>query len=69
MSMAGFVCNEYGDGKAVADEKTRERIVATGIRRTAWATTIDTKTIMRITRGEPVKPVTLARVIKFVDKK
>jgi hypothetical protein len=61
-----FVCTEYGDGKAVADQQLRKRIVEIGIRTTARATKTDSKTIMLISRGGRVKPSTLAKVSKFL---
>jgi len=66
MSLVDFHCAEYSDGKTVADQELRKRIVEIGIRKTARATQIDSKTIMLISRGERVKPTTLARVIEFV---
>jgi hypothetical protein len=67
MSMVDFRCAEYRDGKAVADEETRKRVARIGIRKTARETNIDSKTIMRISRGEPVKPITLTKVVGFVN--
>ena len=66
MSLVDFHCAEYSDGKTVADQELRKRIVEIGIRRTARATRIDSKTIMLISRGERVKPSTLATVAEFV---
>jgi hypothetical protein len=68
MSMVGFTCKEYSHGRAIADENTIRRIIELGIRTTAWATKVDAKTIMKITRCEPVKPGTLAKVISFIGK-
>ena len=68
MSLVDFQCAEYSDGKTVADQELRERIVEMGIRKTARATKTDSKTIMLISRGERVKPSTLAKVSEFVGK-
>jgi hypothetical protein len=65
-SMVDFRCKEYTDGKLVADEETRKRIVEIGIRKTARETNIDSKTIMTIVRQEAVKASTLAKVLRFV---
>jgi hypothetical protein len=63
MSMVDFVCKEYSDGKVVADEETRKKIVQLGLKRVARDTGIDRNTVRLITRGEPVKRTTLAQVI------
>lgn len=68
LSMADFHCAEYSDGKTVADPDIRERIIEIGIRKTALATRTDSKTVMLISKGERVKPNTLAKVIGFVGK-
>ena len=47
-----FQCAEYSDGKTVADEELRRRIVEFGIRKTGRATNTDSKTIMLIAKGE-----------------
>jgi hypothetical protein len=67
-SMVDFRCTEYSHGKAVADEKTRKRIVEIGIRRTARETNVDSKTVMLVSRGEQVRPGTLAKIVEFVRK-
>jgi len=64
--MVDFVCSEYTDGKLVADKRTIESIIETGIRKTARATNLDTKTIMTIVRQGAVRTNTLAKVLKFV---
>ena len=63
-----FQCAEYSDGKTVADQELRQKIAEIGIRKTARSTNIDSKTVMLISRGERVKPNTLAKVIEFVGK-
>jgi hypothetical protein len=67
--MVDFVCAEYGDGKAVADQQLRKRIIEIGIRKTASATQTDSKTIMLISRGGRVKPSTMAKVRKFLSER
>jgi hypothetical protein len=67
-SMADFQCTEYSDGKTIADQELRKRIVEIGIRKTARSTNIDSKTIMLISRGEQVRARTLAKVVEFVRK-
>jgi hypothetical protein len=64
-----FHCTEYSDGKTVADEELRKRILEFGIRKTARATRTDSKTIMLIAKGERVKPSTLAKVREFFSKR
>jgi hypothetical protein len=68
-SMVDFKCAEYSDGKTVADQELRKRILETGIRKAARATKTDSKTIMLISRGERVKPSTLAKVREFFNKR
>jgi hypothetical protein len=65
LSMVDFRCAEY-DGMTVADGETREQIIRIGIRKTARATKIDSKTVMLIVQGKPVKPNTLLKVVRFV---
>ena len=67
-SMVDFRCAEYSDGKMVADKQTRERIAQTGIRQTARTTQVDSKTIMAIVAGEPVKRITLAKLVRFMNE-
>jgi hypothetical protein len=67
-SFIDFQCAEYSDGKAVADQEDREKVLKMGIRKTARETGIDTKTIMLICNGERVKASTLAKLIDFVHR-
>jgi hypothetical protein len=67
--MVDFKCAEYSDGKTVADQELRKRILETGIRKAARATKTDSKTIMLISRGERVKPSTLEKVREFFNKR
>lgn len=60
-SMADFQCTEYSDGKTVADQELRKRILEFGVRKTARATKTDSKTVMLISRGERVKPKTTCK--------
>ncbi len=66
-SMADFRCAEYSDGKLIANVQTRERIADIGIRKTARTTQVDSKTIMAIVRGDPVKRITLGKVVRFIN--
>jgi hypothetical protein len=66
LSLVDFQCAEYSDGKTVADQELRNRILEIGIRETARATQTDSKTIMLISRGGRVKPSTLAKVAAIV---
>jgi hypothetical protein len=68
MSMVDFRCAEYNDGKVVADHETRKRIVEIGIRQVARGTGIVRNTVRLVTRGEPVKPITLAKLIGFIQQ-
>jgi hypothetical protein len=68
-SLVDFQCVEYSDGKTIADEELRKRIVDFGIRKTGRATNTDTKTIMLIAKGERVKPSTPAKVREFFSKR
>ena len=54
------------EGKVIADQALIQRILDTGIRKTARATGVDSKTVILITRREPVKPNTLAQVAQFM---
>jgi hypothetical protein len=64
-----FHCAEYSDGKTIAEQELRERILEFGVRKTARATKADSKNVMLICRGERVKPRTLAKVRDFFSKR
>jgi hypothetical protein len=66
MSMVDFRCREYGVGKVVANKETRDLIVKMGIRKMVRLTGIHSDTITLIVHGKPVKPRTLANVVKFL---
>ena len=68
ISLVDFRCVEYSDGKAVADVELQERIKRIGIRRVARNTGIHTDTVMLITRGQGVKPSTLAKLVRLLDR-
>jgi hypothetical protein len=68
-SLVDFHCTEYSDGKTVADEELRKRILEFGIRKAARATNTDSKTIMLSAKSERVKPSTLAKVREFFGKR
>ena len=68
-SLVDFQCAEYSDGKTVADEELRKRILEFGIRKTARATKTDSKTVMLIAKDERVKRNTLAKVREFFAKR
>ena len=63
LSMVDFRCAEYSDGKVVADRAIRQQIIQIGIRKVARESGIDRKRVALIAHGEPVKPVTLQKVI------
>jgi hypothetical protein len=67
-SMVDFRCREYSDGKMVADNETRRRIIEIGIRKIARETGIDKETVLFISQGKPVKAITLAKVIRFISE-
>ena len=66
-SIVDFRCAEYSDGKLIANVQIRERIAEIGIRKTARMTQVDSKTITAIVRGEPVKRITFAKVVRFIN--
>lgn len=68
ISMVDFRCAEYSDGKMVADEETIRRLLEIGIRETARETGIHTDTVTLISRREAVKPITLAKVVGFIEQ-
>ena len=63
-SLVDFRCAEYAAGMVIASNQIIERILEMGIRKATRAAGIDGKTVMLITRREPVKPSTLAKVIE-----
>src|SRR5580704_2252363 len=67
-SMVDFRCAEYGDGKMVADEQTRERIKQIGVRKVARETKINRETVTLIAKGSSVKANTLRKVVGFFSK-
>ena len=67
MSMVDFRCKEYTDGKVVADQELRRRILEIGIRKLARASEVNRETVALIAKGDPVKPSTLAKVVQFID--
>ncbi len=69
ISMTDFRCSEYSEGKMVADEETRRRLVEIGIRKTARETGIHSDTVTLIARREPVKPITLAKIVSFIAQR
>jgi len=62
-----FRCPEYAAGMVIASDEIRARIVEIGIRKVARAAGVDSKTVMLIIRGVPVKRSTLAPVLQFVN--
>ena len=52
ISMVDFRCAEYRQGKVIADEELIRQILKFGIRRTARAASVDSKTVMLITHHE-----------------
>lgn len=68
LTMVDFVCAEYSEGQAVANNELRKRIARYGLKRIARETGIDRNTLRLIARGKPVKPKTLAQVVGFVEK-
>jgi hypothetical protein len=68
ISIVDFRCTEYKDGKAVASEELRKRIAEIGIRKTARETGVHTDTLMLITKGSPVRPSTLQRLVRSLPE-
>jgi hypothetical protein len=66
-STVDFRCREYSDGKVIADEAIRERIVEIGIREMVRLTGIHSDTITLFANGKRVKPKTLAKVVGFLQ--
>jgi hypothetical protein len=68
-SMVDFRCAEYAEGKVIASETMRKRIVKIGIREVARMTGLDRETVALIAKGEPVKAVTFRRLINVIEGK
>ena len=66
MSLVDFRCSEYSGGKVVADKETRNRIAEIGIRKVARETGIHSDTVTLVARGNPVRPKTFLKLIKFI---
>jgi len=66
ISMVDFRCAEYSEGKVVANEGTRRRILEIGIRKTAREMGIHSDIVTLIAKGEPVKPA-LSKIIRFIQ--
>ncbi len=67
MSMVDFRCAEYRDGKTVASDAIRKRIVEIGIRKVARESGVNRETVALIAKGKAVKSTTLHRVIKSTE--
>lgn len=63
MSLVDFRCAEYSDGKMVADQDTRTRIIKIGIREVARQSGLDRETVAFVARGNPIKAITLYKLI------
>jgi hypothetical protein len=67
MSLVDFKCMEYHNGKVIANKETQERIAKFGVRKIERETDVHHDTIILIAKGEAVKPITLSKIIKFMD--
>ncbi len=63
LSMVDFRCVEYARGKMSASDEIRKRMIEIGIREVARRSGVNRETVALITRGQPVKAVTLRRVV------
>ena len=68
MDLVDFRCMEYRNGKVIANKETQERIANFGVRKIERETDIHHDTIILITKGGAVKPITLSKIIKFLDE-
>jgi hypothetical protein len=68
MSLVDFKCMEYRNGKVIANKETQERIAKFGVRKIERETGVHHDTIILISKGEAVKPITLSKIIKFMDE-
>jgi len=68
MSLVDFKCMEYHNGKVIANKETQERIAKFGVRKIERETDVHHDTIILIAKGEAVKPITLSKIIKFMDE-
>jgi len=68
MSLVDFRCMEYSDGKVIANQETIERVKKFGLRKIERGTGIHRETIILISKGGAVKPITLSKIIKFLDE-
>jgi hypothetical protein len=68
MSLVDFRCMEYRNGKVIANKEIIEQIVKFGIRKVERGTGIHRETIILITKGKAVKPITLSKIIKFLEE-
>ena len=59
---------EYSDGKVVADEETRKRIIEIGIRRVARVSGVNRETVALVAGRQPVKASTFAKVINSLKQ-
>jgi hypothetical protein len=67
ISIVDFRCKEYSDGKMIADAETRKRIMNIGIRELERQTGIHHDTIILVSKGKAVKPITLQKIMGFID--
>jgi hypothetical protein len=61
-SMVDFTCEEYGDGKVVADKVTRKWLIEMGIRKVARESKVNRETVALVAEGKRVRPGTLAKI-------
>jgi hypothetical protein len=68
MSLVDFKCMECRSGKVIANKETQVRITKFGVRKIERETRVHHDTIILIAKGEAVKPITLSRIIEFLDE-